>query len=73
MGTRVAVLRSQQVLLEISTHAGPAAAAQESGGAMEMYDKLFVAFNDALESIRADLRALSKEQTAKAELSAGRP
>jgi signal recognition particle subunit SRP68 len=56
------------VLLEISTHAAPAAAAQESGGAMELYDKLFVAFNDALESIRADLRGLGKEQTAKAEL-----
>ena len=32
---------------------------------MALYDNLFVAFNDALDGVRTDLRAALKEQTAK--------
>lgn len=67
--TRLAILRSQQLLTEVEAAASPAAAAavEEGGGAeegaddpMALYDKLFVAFNDALDSVRSDLRNVSK-------------
>ena len=32
------------------------------------YDRVFVAYNDALEAVRGDLRSVTKEHTAKAEL-----
>ena len=39
------------------------------GGLMAVYDKLFVAFNDALDAIRSDLRVANREQSAKSEVS----
>ena len=42
------------------------AAERDAPGLMEKYDELFVAFNDALEGVRADLRAAGKEQSARA-------
>eukprot|EP00316_Scyphosphaera_apsteinii_P020145 CAMPEP_0119310656 /NCGR_PEP_ID=MMETSP1333-20130426/19693_1 /TAXON_ID=418940 /ORGANISM="Scyphosphaera apsteinii, Strain RCC1455" /LENGTH=639 /DNA_ID=CAMNT_0007314875 /DNA_START=35 /DNA_END=1954 /DNA_ORIENTATION=- len=70
--TRVAILRSRQLLLELGASLGE----DGSGGVsqigvaddaiMSLYDKLFVAFNDALDSARYDLRQASKDHTAKA-------
>ena len=57
---RMAILASQQKILEIE-HAGAAAEGQ-----MERYDELFVAFNDALEGVRADLRQAAKDGSARA-------
>ena len=35
------------------------------GGLIQKYDELFVAFNDALDGVRADVRQAAKEQTAR--------
>ena len=35
---------------------------------MAVYDKLFVAFNDALDAIRTELRLANREQSAKSEV-----
>jgi signal recognition particle subunit SRP68 len=60
---RIAILSSQQKILEIQ------AASMGADGLMEKYDGLFVAFNDALEGVRADLRAATKEQSARSGVS----
>ena len=60
---RIAILSSQQKILEIQ------AAGMGADGLMEKYDALFVAFNDALEGVRADLRAATKEQSARSGVS----
>ena len=61
--TRIAVLASQRALQEIAAlgEVGP----HNADDAMPLYDRLFVHFNDALEPVRADLRAATKENTAK--------
>jgi len=56
---RIAILEMQQKVQDISL------AAPGTAGLMEKYDELFVDFNDALEGVRADLRAAAKEQTAR--------
>ena len=63
---RIAILSSQQRALEIQ-----AASTSQGGdeGIMEKYDELFVAYNDALEGVRSDLRQTSKEQTARSGVS----
>lgn len=68
--TRVCMLRAQELLLEVegaATSDAPKAEAK-AGDVMSLYDQLFVAFNDSLESVRAELRQVGKEHTAKAEL-----
>jgi len=65
--TRVCILQSRQLLIELANETGETASEQQMG----LYDKLFVAFNDALESVRADLRATSKEHSAKAGVAEG--
>lgn len=57
---RIAILASQQKVLEIQAMPKDA-----DGGLMQKYDELFVAFNDALEGVRTDLRQAAKEQTAR--------
>ena len=60
--TRIAVLASQRALGEIAAlEVGP----RNADDAMPLYDRLFVHFNDALEPVRADLHAATKENTAK--------
>ena len=61
---RIAMLASQQKEVEIE-HLSAPAGMPPPAGLMEKYDELFVAFNDALEGVRADLRAAAKEQTAR--------
>lgn len=56
---RIAMLAAQQKAVEIK------AMGADAEGVMEKYDELFVAFNDALEGVRTDLRAATKEQTAR--------
>lgn len=59
---RIALLASQQKQIDIANWSGIAGSPD---GLMEKYDELFVTFNDALEGVRADLRAAAKEQTAR--------
>ena len=61
---RIALLDSQQKMVDIQNAAAPPGSPPPDG-LMEKYDELFVAFNDALEGVRADLRANAKEQTAR--------
>ena len=58
---RVAFLASQQQLLEIRQ-----ASAAGTGDVIALYDQLMVAFNDALDAIRSDMRQLGKDSSAKA-------
>jgi len=71
---RVAIVRSQQQLLVINANSERRYAADaltscppHAHGTLEMYDELFVAFNDALEGVRADLRVASRELCSRGE------
>ena len=72
--TRVGIVSIQKLLLEVSQQpSGASAAADDAADTdaediMGLYDKLFVAFNDSLDSVRADLRAASKEHSTNATL-----
>lgn len=57
---RVGFLALQQQLLEISQ------LSSGGGDTMPLYDNLFVAFNDTLDAVRADMRAAGKDTSAKA-------
>mmetsp|Transcript_12941 Transcript_12941/g.27476 ORF Transcript_12941/g.27476 Transcript_12941/m.27476 type:complete len:601 (-) Transcript_12941:276-2078(-) len=59
--TRICLIRAHQTLYEIEQAGGDA-----SDAAMAQYDQLFVAFNDALEGVRADLRAIANDKAATA-------
>ena len=66
---RIAILSSQQKAEEIERIVSEGTA--DDAGVMTKYDELFVAFNDALEGVRKDLRTESKggkEQTARSGL-----
>lgn len=56
---RICLIRAHQTLYEIEQ-----AAAESTDTVMAQYDQLFVAFNDALEIVRADLRSLTNDKAA---------
>ena len=59
---RIAIVESQKKISEIQSESEKN---PTSDSLMDKYDELFVAFNDALEGVRTDLRAAAKEQTAR--------
>uniref|UniRef100_A0A7S3AQE1 Signal recognition particle subunit SRP68 n=1 Tax=Haptolina ericina TaxID=156174 RepID=A0A7S3AQE1_9EUKA len=65
--TRICIIRAHQLLFEIEQAGG----GDSSDSSMAQYDNLFVAFNDALESVRTDLRQMSNEKTAKSGVAQG--